>query len=434
MKIIVLAAGRSNRVKPISDKNFLKFCGKTLLAWQLDNMVKAGLDDFIIVAGPHNNTHIEKFADEYPKRTQVVEQIGDGMAAGILSAKHLIGDEDFLVVSSNDVVDDEAYSVMMTAIREDSFDGFLLAKVVDQYFPGGYMQIGHNMRIEHIVEKPGTGNEPSEMVNIVVHYHRKPKVLFDYLEKASSSKDDVYEVALAEMMADDIKFKAVEYHNFWQALKYPWHIFEIADYFFDRTPGEISGEAEIAKSAVVKGDVIIEAGVKILEGAIVNGPVYIGKNTIIANNALVRDSYIGANCVIGYSTEVARSFIGDDVWTHSNYIGDSIIGSNCSFGAGTVIGNLRLDEKNIKVNCGDQRIDSGKNKFGIVMGDNVRCGINTSFMPGVKIGAGAMVGAGIVIGEDIGDGKFVRGKWELKVCENKAILNDDAREKMRNNL
>lgn len=434
MKVVVLAAGKSRRIQPLADKNFIKFCGKSLLAWQLDNMVKAGLDDFILVAGPHNNTQVEAFADQYPKRTQVVEQVGAGMSAGILAAKHLVGDEDFLVVSSNDVVDDEAYTKILEAAKNPNYSGFLLAKVMKEYFPGGYMQLGHDSRIEHIVEKPTPGEEPSNLVNIVVHYHRNPQVLFEYLEKTESTKDDVYEVAMAQMMADDIAFQAVEYDNFWQAIKYPWHIFKVADYCFDRTAGGISPEAQIAETAVIKGNVIIEAGAKVFDGAVINGPVYLGENTIVANNALVRDSYIGENCVIGYSTEVARSFVGDNVWTHSNYIGDSVIGSNCSFGAGTVVGNLRLDENNIAVNCGGKKIDSGRNKWGIVMGDNVRCGINTSFMPGVKIGANSMIGAGIVVGQDIEKGKFVTGNWDLKVCDNRAELDDEARAKMRANL
>lgn len=439
MKTVVLAAGKSNRVKPIGDKNFLKFCGKYLLEWQLDNMVKAGLDDFVIVAGPHNYARVADFADGYAKRTEVVEQVGDGMSAGILAAKKAIGDEPFLVVSSNDVVDDEAYSVMMEAVKDESFDGFLLAKKVEEYFPGGYLQLGHESRIEHIVEKPGAGNEPSDLVNVVVHYHRNPKVFFEYLEKAASGKDDVYEVAMANMMKEDVAFRAVEYSNFWKAIKYPWHIFEVADYFFDRTEGGVSDEAEIADGAIIKGNVVIEAGAKVFEGAIVVGPAYIGEGSVIANNALVRGSYVGKNCVVGYSTEVARSFLGDDVWTHSNYIGDSVIGNNCSFGGGTVVGNLRLDEKTIGVRTGEiggdgERVDSGTNKFGIVMGDNVRVGINTSFMPGVRIGEGAFVGAGIVIGKDVPDRKFVRGKWELEMSDNDVDLDENARDEMREKM
>ena len=172
---------------------------------------------------------------------------------------------------------------------------------------------------------------------------------------------------------------------------------------------------------------MLEEGVKILENAVVIGPVYIGKNTVVATGALVRGSHIGANSVIGFGSEVARSYVGNEVWTHSNYIGDSIIGHDVSFGAGCVTGNLRLDENNIQALVQGGKIDTGLNKFGLVTGNHVRCGINTSFMPGVKVGSNCFIGAGIVISEDIEDNKYVYGKSELTVKENKVIVGSTKR-------
>jgi bifunctional UDP-N-acetylglucosamine pyrophosphorylase/glucosamine-1-phosphate N-acetyltransferase len=180
--------------------------------------------------------------------------------------------------------------------------------------------------------------------------------------------------------------------------------------------------------------VILGENVKILEGAIVNGPLYIGDNSIIANNALVRDSHIGANCVVGFSTEVARSFLGNDVWTHSNYVGDSVIGNNVSFGAGSITGNLRLDEKNICLDFDGKKIDCNENKFGLVTGDNIRVGINVSFMPGVKIGSGSFIGAGIVVAENIPPNSFVSGKCKLKISKNKVDVCTLCRDEIKKKL
>ncbi len=195
---------------------------------------------------------------------------------------------------------------------------------------------------------------------------------------------------------------------------------------------KIAKSAVIAESATLHGDIIIGENVKVLDNAVITGPVYIGDNSVIATNTLVRESHIGENCVIGFSTEVARSFLGNGVWTHSNYIGDSVIGNNVSFGGGTVIGNLRLDEANILVEVNGGKMDSKTNKLGIITGDNVRVGINTSFMPGVKIGANCLIGAGIIVAEDIPENSFVRGKTELKISENKINIESIDREKFKN--
>lgn len=416
-----MAAGRSKRMKPIEDKNFLNFAGKPLIQHQLELLHESGLDDVVVVGGEHNMEKIRELGENLKMSVSVIEQedLDLGMCGAILSAKNLLADEPVVIFSSNDVVEKSAFESIKKAYEEGDASGYLLGYKVSQYFPGGYLETDSNGFISNIVEKPGEGNEPSDLVNLVVHMHKDPQKLISYLEKTGSDNDDKYEVALAEMMRDGVKFKAVEYDGFWHPVKFPWHVQKVFEYYFDKADKFVSDKAQIAQGAVVKGDVIIEEGVKIFEGAIVNGPCYIGKNTVIANNALVRGSNIGADCVIGFSTEVARSYLGSCVWTHSNYIGDSVIENNVSFGAGTVIGNLRLDECEISIDCDGNKFGTGGNKFGAIIGSDVRVGVNTSFMPGVKVGKGSFVGAGIVIAKNIPKKSFVRGVFELKISENK---------------
>jgi bifunctional UDP-N-acetylglucosamine pyrophosphorylase/glucosamine-1-phosphate N-acetyltransferase len=86
------------------------------------------------------------------------------------------------------------------------------------------------------------------------------------------------------------------------------------------------------------------------------------------------------------------------------------------------------------VNIQGEKIDSGMNKFGLITGNNVRCGINTSFMPGIKIGNNTFVGAGIVVAQDIEDNKFVYAKTELVIKDNVAQLDEKKREEMKKKM
>lgn len=448
MKVIVLAAGRSKRLKPIEDKNFLEFLGKPLIRLQLEQMAAAGLKDFIVVGGNHNLLKLKKLAKTMKPTFKVVEQknLDEGMAGAILSVERHVKNEPMMVVSANDVVDAEAYQKVLRAGlskgADKQFECFLIGKKVREYFPGGYLRVRSNGQITGIVEKPGKGNEPSKMINLVIHYFKSGTMFFKALKSVKTTRDDRYEVALDELMKAGVKMKVVPYEGFWQAVKYPWHVLDLMDYFFkkmvqlpiSRPPKNDPGRPQVAKSAKLHGDVFLASGVRILDNAVIVGPAYIGTNTVIATNALVRGSNIGANCVIGFGTEIARSFLGHDVWTHTNYVGDSVLGNDVSFGSGTVTGNLRLDERNILVTIQDEKIDSGRNKFGLFTGDHVRCGINTSFMPGIKIGNNAFVGAGITVAQDIPDNMFVYGKTELIMKENKATTNLKSREAMKKKL
>ncbi|MBI5754623.1 NTP transferase domain-containing protein [Candidatus Peregrinibacteria bacterium] len=449
MKVIFLAAGRSKRMAPIPDKNFLEFCGRSLIFRQFEILTQAGFFDFLIIGGAHNIEKLREFAKNpetqrlFGNRKSnivVLEQVDldSGMAGAVLTAQSSLSDEPVLVVNSNDILDLTAFSAVLNASKDEIFESFLLAKKVSEYFPGGYLEVGADGSLSTIIEKPAKGSESSDLVNIVVHFHRNPTKLFQYLKNTHSDRDDRYEMALSSMLHDGIRMKAVPYDDFWQAIKYPWHIFPAERHFFSeiflKTAKKIADSADIAPSAVIKGDVIIGEGVRIFDVACVNGPAYIGDGTIVANHALVRDSFIGRNCVIGYSTEVARSVVGNDVWFHTNYIGDSVICDNCAFGSGAVTGNLRLDEKNVCVETHGEKIDCGSNKIGALVGPNVRIGINTSLMPGVKIGADTFIGSGIVVGKDIAEGSYVTGKWELEIRPNRTSMNVSAREKMRKNL
>lgn len=441
MKVLVLAAGRSKRMKPIEDKNFLNFLGEPLIKWQLNFLWECGFKDVVLVGGKHNLDKLRALDDDMPMKIDVVEQknLNEGMKGAVLAAEKLIKDEPVLIFSSNDVVEGSAFEAIKDAIKADKdADGFMLAKKVESYFPGGYLELDSDGYVKRVVEKPAPGKEPSDLVNLVVHYFKEPKKLIKALKEAKSKHDDLYETAIDTIIKNGGRVRAVEYLGYWQPLKFPWHAQNIFHYLLGISLAgkdmSVSDSAKIAKTAIVGENVVIDDGAIIMDGAIVKGPAYIGKGAIVAMNSLVRDSNIGEKCVIGFSSEVARSFLGDNVWTHSNYIGDSVIGSDVSFGAGTVVGNLRLDEGIISVRDGNNKISTETNKFGIITGDHVRVGINVSFMPGTKIGGGSYIGAGIVIGKDIPDNSFVKGEWKLKIEKNKGVFSEEMRELMRKKL
>lgn len=418
MKIILLAAGRSTRMWPVSDKNFLNFCGKPLILHQIEALRKhLEPQELIVIGGKHN---LKQLVDLKVDIT-IVEQedISGGMAAALLSVESNIENETFLVVSSNDIVEPHCYDLIKKFVQENKNDSAVIGYKVKKYFPGGYLTVDNNNLLRGIIEKPKEGSEPSDLVNIVVHLHANPKTFFTTLKQTISSHDDRYEKTVDALIHKGEKYHVLTYGGMWQPIKYPWHVLKAVEYFLSTLKPKISPKATIAKTAVIKGNVVIADDVKVFDHAVIQGPAYIGKGSMVTNGALVRNSILGERCVVGHVTEIARSYLADDVWTHKNYIGDSVIDSNCSFGSGAVTGNLRLDEQEISVNVKDRKISTGMNKVGLICGANVRCGINTSFMPGVKVGAGSFIGAGITVPQDIPDKSFVTAKHELNIRKNK---------------
>ncbi|NCP66785.1 NTP transferase domain-containing protein [bacterium] len=387
MKTIFLAAGSSSRMEPISDKNFLEFLGKPLMLHLLENAAKAGCTNFIIVTNPDNLKAVKELCKNHdflsPAQVTIQPRLEEGMAGGILAGlEFLEDDESVLIYNGNDFVEAD---IIKKIIKEASLnDGALLGQRRATYFPGGYLEINPQGKIQSIIEKPGEGKEPSNLVNIVVHAFAKAGDLKKALSNARSESDDVYEVALDALFKTH-NFKAVEYNGVWQAIKYPWHVLEMMDVLLATSESYTSSKADIAPSATIKGKhVIIEEGVRIFENAVISGPAYIGKNAVVGNNALVRNSIIGENSVIGYNTEVARSWLGKDITSHMAYIGDSVIADNVNFGAYSCTANLRLDKKTVRVKIKEDLIDSNHTKLGAIVGFGTQIGIGAKLMPGCK--------------------------------------------------
>jgi MurNAc alpha-1-phosphate uridylyltransferase len=107
MKAMIFAAGRGERMRPLTDtcpKPLLKVRGRPLIAWHVMNLVRAGITDIVI-----NHSHLGHMIEE---------ALGDGSkfgariayspeatpletAGGIANALHLLGDEPFLALSGD---------------------------------------------------------------------------------------------------------------------------------------------------------------------------------------------------------------------------------------------------------------------------------------------------------------------------------------------
>lgn len=407
MLAILIFAGRSTRFWPLPEKSFFEVAGTTLLREQVKRLKEAGFKDkdILLVGGEHNLTQAKK---AFPKLKLVKQQDLDlGMRGALLSALPHCKKQSVLVVSANDMIESGAYRILKFKGEKKPDGGLILARKVKTYFPGGYLTVKKN-RITGIVEKPGAEKEPSDLVNIVAHVHANAATLLEALKKTTHTKDDGYEQALDTLFQKEV-YEAVPYTGAWQAVKYPWHLLDLLPSLLpENSKPRIPKSCAVHRTAVIEGSVILGENVRVLAHASIIGPCIIGDGTIVANNALVRGSSIGKRCVIGYNTEIARSILGDDVWTHSSYVGDSLLASDVSLAAGTVTGNLRLDEEPILSTVKSEKVPTHRKKFGAIIGSGCRTGIHTCLLPGVKIGQNSFISSGSIIGADIPDGSFLK--------------------------
>ncbi len=146
---------------------------------------------------------------------------------------------------------------------------------------------------------------------------------------------------------------------------------------------DISIDANVAESAIFEGACIVEPGASIDSNCKIKGPVYIGRNAKIGMNSLVRNTMVGKDSVIGFSCEVAKSYIGNHVTIpHLDVILDSVVGQNTWMGAYVGTTNMMLNYKNVMYKLDGQLVDTGLQHFGAIIGHDCTISAGTIILPG----------------------------------------------------
>ena len=127
--------------------------------------------------------------------------------------------------------------------------------------------------------------------------------------------------------------------------------------------------------------------------AFLGAPCVIGPETEVRHCAFIRGSaLVGAGCVVGNSVELKNVILFDGVQTpHYNYVGDSILGFKSHMGAGSITSNVKSDKTLVVVRNGGERLETGRKKFGAILGDHVEVGCNSVLNPGTIIGRASRV-------------------------------------------
>lgn len=205
-------------------------------------------------------------------------------------------------------------------------------------------------------------------------------------------------------------FEGVEF--VWEAL------LRLSDFLSKYVKPEIYGT--VKGGVFIEGPVYVGKGTIIEPGVYIKGPTYISKNCEIRQGAYLRGNiFIGDNCVVGHATEIKNSILLKGASApHFNYVGDSILGHDTNLGAGTKISNLKIGpESTVKIKIEDQVIDTKLRKFGAVIGDHSETGCNSVLNPGTILGKYVLVYPNTSVRGYIPDRSIVKFKPGLEIVK-----------------
>lgn len=406
MKALLPVAGNGTRMYPLgltTPKALIRILNKPLIEWTLQALADNNVDEVVIVTSAGKfGTMISRYIEQqviatnrFPLKISLVvqeQQLGTAHVVQV-AATHFTDDEQFLFLYGDDLYGPKNIETVLSA------PGLaVIGTPVPDPEKWGIFQTNDAGMLENVVEKPTTpvGN----LANIgCMKLDARIFKLYDELEISVRGEYEITDSL--QLLAKQEQISVIPASDYWIPIGYPWHILDATERFLPEQESKIEGE--VATDVVQSGTLVLPASSRILPGSHLEGNVLVGENVVIGPNARLRgNTVIGDNSTVGFGVEVKNSVLGDSVRIpHLAYVGDSVVGNDVNIAGGTMIANWRHDAQPISTPVKGAMVNTLREKFGAVLGDGVRLGVNTSIYPGRKIWPGLSTRPGQVVDKDL---------------------------------
>lgn len=229
-KGVLLAAGRGTRLGALTahtPKPLLEVAGKPLIAHIVGGLAKAGVREFIVVAG-YLAEQVERWCADFDSAnagitTQVVRQPElNGTGGAMLAARDLLANVDGFIFGWGDILMDPAnYPPFVTEANRQNYDLLLCVNAIDDPWRGAAVYVDNEMRVEKVIEKPprGTSSTPWNNAGLFATSQK----IFDYIDRLKPSARGELELpqAMDMMIADGNVVRAVALRGFWSDVGTP---------------------------------------------------------------------------------------------------------------------------------------------------------------------------------------------------------------------
>lgn len=324
MKAIIPVAGAGTKLRPhtyTQPKALIPLAGKTILSIIVDQLVEAGVHEFIFIIG-YLGDKIQDFVKEkYPHlETHFIHQNERlGLGHAVLLSRNIVQEDEMIIVLGDSICEYDVRAVL------SSTHSLLCVKRVDDPREFGVAEINEEGVITKVVEKPQIPK--SNMALVGIYRIRESSVLFECLENNLQHNITSYgEFNLTDaiecMIGKGAFIKSYKVLNWFDCGKKESLLESNATLL--RKMGHTIAEDHQFENTIIVAPVSIAAGCDI-SNSIIGPNVAIGESVTI-NDSIIKDSIIGAfsdlkdivltHSLIGSDTEVrgeSRSLnIGDN--------------------------------------------------------------------------------------------------------------------------
>ena len=402
---IVLAAGRSRRMRSSLPKVLHPILGLPIVEYVVRTAIQVGAERVVVVASPEHRDQVAETLSHLPQVEVVIQDPPLGTAHAILAAKEALADfsgTGLVLLGDAPGISLRSLNALLTMHRERNAALSVLSGVVAN--PTGYGRVlrGVHGDVEAIIEEKDAPPEVREVceINSGTFALELPKI-WEVLEgvKPSAATGERYATeAIGVARSRGLRTIAC-------------NVADEADIL------GVNDRSQLAAATVVLRERILqrhmEAGVTIVDPAstfvdvratlerdvrlepftVIEGACHIGEGSVIGPFAHLREATLGQEVRIGNFVEVVRSTVGAKSRAlHLSYLGDAQVGQDVNIGAGTIFANY-----------------DGQAHQPSTVADRASLGANTVVVGPSQIGSGAKTGAGAVVKGEVSPEAVVVG-------------------------
>jgi glucose-1-phosphate thymidylyltransferase len=387
LKAVILAAGEGRRCRPLTQtrsKVMLPVGNRPFMEHVILALAANDIRDLYVVVGYQKERVMDYFEDGLDfgvKITYIEQNELLGTAHALRKAEGYIN-EQFLVVNGDNLIDARAVKELIASKGEN----VILAALRQHSGDYGVLMVQQE-RVKAIIEKPG---KPCSGIINTGAYKFSPAI-FEDLRHTPISERGSYELTqtLSQIIEEGRDVVPVIGKGIWSDAIFAWDLLNANNLALGMKETSISGEIE--EGAIIKGPVGVGKGSIIRSGSYLVGPVCIGEDCDIGPSVTILPSTtIGDSVRIGSHSEVRNSIIMSDARMGSaSIISDSIIGASCTLGDQLVI------ETGPAVVDWEDAFERAE--FGAIFADDVTIGSRVLAFPGTVVGTGTRIGSGASI-------------------------------------
>ncbi len=347
MKACIMCGGEGTRLRPLTfqrPKPAIPILNRPSVVHLIEHLSKEGFNDIVITVGYMAEKLEEELGDGRMLGVHldyVYEDKKLGTAGGVKNAQKFLGDEPFLVVGGDHVMNLELRTMFRFHETNDAIITIGLLSIDDPR-EFGIADMDVNNRIHRFLEKPGPGEIFSNLASTGI-YMCDPEI-FDHIPE--DTQFDFAKDLFPYLMKNDRRINGLLVRGQWTDVGSAAAYRQAQRWMLDTLSAtSIEGHFN-TKDARIYGPLKTGNNVVIGSNSALVGPMIIGENTTIGDNVLIGPyTTIGSNCVIRDNCRILSSYIFNNVTigNNSNASGsvidnDTVIGKNCSMENGTVIG------------------------------------------------------------------------------------------------